>query len=246
MDEVVKPKGRKISDVVVSQDRRQRRILTRAIVVETALQVIDDEGLEALSMRALADRLGVTPRALYRHVADKDDLLRGVANLILGEVTLSPHSQSWRETLLQLGTELRRALIRHPHAAPLYARRMSVFPAVIAIADVIVDALTTIGVPGEDAVRTGHVLFNYTLGFVLAEAPYRTGAEPPGPYDPFMGIEPAAAASARREAPFLTRFTNDGLFASDEQYAFGLSLIVDSLAGHAAHPAESGTGAPAD
>jgi hypothetical protein len=84
-------------------------------------------------------------------------------------------------------------------------------------------------------------MFSYTLGFVLAEASFRTRDGDPG-QDPFAGIDPAALPFAVEVAPFLQRFAGQGLFASEEQFRFGLDLMLDSIgrAPRDSRPARSG------
>lgn len=230
MAEEVNPPGTRIADLFQEEGERARRRLTRRMVVEEALGMIDEQGLEACTMRAVAGQLGVTPRALYRHVADKQDLLRGVAGMILGDVRLPPTSLPWRGRLKGAMLELRRAMAEHPHAAPIFTLRGSSAPgAVVAITDSVVGALRDAGVGGETAVRLFYSLFNYTLGFVLVEASFRTAdATVPRP-NPFAGVDPAALPFAVEVAPFLRRFAGEGLFASDEQFGFGLDLMIDSI-----------------
>jgi AcrR family transcriptional regulator len=228
--EEVNPPGTRIADLFEYEGERARRRLTRRMVLHEALDLIDEQGLAACTMRAVAGRLGVTPRALYRHVADKQDLLRGVAGMILGDVRLPPTLLPWRSRLKGVMVELRRAMAEHPDAAPIFTLRGSSAPgAVVAITDSVVGALRDEGVSGETAVRIFYGLFNYTLGFVLVEASFQTtDATAPSP-NPFAGVDPAALPFAVQVAPFLKRFASEGLFASDEQFGFGLDLMLDSI-----------------
>lgn len=230
MAEEVNPSGTRIADLFGAAEERARRRLTRRMVLDEALALIDEEGLEACTMRAVATRLGVTPRALYRHVTDKEDLLLGVAGVILAETRLPPASLPWRDRLEGVMLELRRAIAEHPHAATIFIRPGSSAPGpVVAITDSVVGALREAGIGGETAVRIFYALFNYTLGFVVVEASFRIvdGAVPRP--NPFAGIDPAALPFAVEVAPFLRRFASEGLFASEEQFRFGLDLTLGSV-----------------
>ncbi|MGH3784249.1 MAG: TetR/AcrR family transcriptional regulator, partial [Pseudonocardiaceae bacterium] len=86
-----------------SQDETPRPALTRAAVVRTALRLVDEHGLPALTMRALATELQVSPMALYNHVRDKDDLIDLMVDLMLGEVDLPTNTGNWTTQLRALG-----------------------------------------------------------------------------------------------------------------------------------------------
>lgn len=95
-------------------------LVDRDEVITTALGIIDDEGLAALSLRRLGTELGVTGAALYHHFADKEEILRGVAELVLSrEVIPKISGATWEEYVLQSVTRYRTALLAHPNAAPL-------------------------------------------------------------------------------------------------------------------------------
>lgn len=94
-------------------------------VVDTAAAVADDRGLEAVSLRRVADRLGVTPMALYRYVHSKEDLLDALAERLYGELDLPNGTGSWWDGLVRLAHSTRRLLLAHPWAAPLFARPLA-------------------------------------------------------------------------------------------------------------------------
>lgn len=99
--------------------------IDRDAVLEAALDLGDNEGLEAITLRRLAELLGVTPMALYRHVAGKEELLDGLAELLYAELELpEPHGDWWAE-LTALARSTRRTLVAHPWAVPLFARPLS-------------------------------------------------------------------------------------------------------------------------
>src|SRR5579864_1313083 len=92
----------------VSPEEEKQRSLTRERLVEAALELVNEEGLEALSMRALADRLDVKAASLYWHVRDRRELLELLAGAILGSVSRPRQRASWRETVLAMAEALRR------------------------------------------------------------------------------------------------------------------------------------------
>ena len=219
---------RTIADLLRSEEQPVRRRLTRAMVEDETLALIDEAGLEAATMRAVAGRLEVTPRALYRHVADKHDLLRGVAGRILSEVRLPSAALPWGARVEGILAELRRVMMNHPHAVPLFTRRVFSAPAaVVAITDSVVGALTEAGIGGEAAVRIFYAMFNYTLGFVVLGA--TDAGDEVGAPNPFADVDAAAVPHALKVADFLQRFADHGLHASDEQFRFGLGLLLNAL-----------------
>ena len=99
--------------------------LDRDAVLRAGLAVADKSGIDAVTLRRLADRFGVTPMALYRHVRDKRDLLDGMADLLYAELDVPEPRGDWWEELAGLARSTRRVLLRHPDAAPLFARPVS-------------------------------------------------------------------------------------------------------------------------
>ena len=96
-------------------------LVNRAEIAAKALSIIDEEGLDALSMRRLAEALGVRAASLYRHVATKDDLLHTVANEIMAGVEVSGFRHGWRRGLFEWAHSYRNALAAHPNLIPFVA-----------------------------------------------------------------------------------------------------------------------------
>lgn len=96
-------------------------IISKQMAAEAALRAIDEDGLESLSLEAVANRLGIKAPSLYHHFADRADLLGSVARLLLKSVQVHEPEpgDDWRDTLLELCAATRRAVLEHPNAAPL-------------------------------------------------------------------------------------------------------------------------------
>jgi AcrR family transcriptional regulator len=99
--------------------------LDRDTVLRAGLDLADEGGLEAVTLRAVAERLDVTPMALYRHVAGKTDLLDGMADLLYAELAVPKPGSDWWEELAALARSTRRVLLAHPAAATLFARPLA-------------------------------------------------------------------------------------------------------------------------
>lgn len=101
--------------------RPRTPLLSTDTIRDTALRLIDEHGLTELSMRRLADALGVQPSSLYGHYANKDEVLDAVANLLITEVDTTGFARGWREGLLAWARSYRAALAAHPNCVPLIA-----------------------------------------------------------------------------------------------------------------------------
>jgi TetR/AcrR family tetracycline transcriptional repressor len=163
----------------------QRAGLTRARVLETAHELLGERGIDALTMRALAERLGVSPNTLYSHVADKTDLVDAILDDVLAEVD-APRSDVEDPTagLHALMASTHEVLLAHPDLVPLYvARQGARGPNAHRLGDLMLALLDRAGVTGAAALEARRVLIVYTIGFAAfaARPPFEAGAEPPLP-----------------------------------------------------------------
>ncbi len=136
----------------------------------------DEQGLAAVTMQAVADRLGVTAMALYRHVANKADLLDGVVESILLEVPLPDPADAWPDRLSALARGTRAAARRHPQIFPLLLQRAAVTPGARRTREVVYAALREAGLAEDDVVQMERLLVTAVLGFAVSEA---GGGSPP-------------------------------------------------------------------
>jgi TetR/AcrR family transcriptional regulator, tetracycline repressor protein len=153
-----------------SEESRRRQALTRERVVAEALTVIATDGADALSMRALAARLGVVPGALYRHVRSKEQLRDLVVDEVLAEVdTRAGHALSWTEQVKTLAHRLRAVLEDHPGIAALLKTRDPLGPHSLALAEAFLTSLQQAGLPAQQTVLAFSLIYDYTLGFALSD-----------------------------------------------------------------------------
>jgi TetR/AcrR family transcriptional regulator, tetracycline repressor protein len=147
-----------------------RRALTRDRVVAEALAVIAADGAQSLSMRALAARLGVVPGALYRHVRGKEQLYDLILDAVLGEVDCrADPAAPWTGQVAALARRLRAVLETHPGVAALLKTRDPVSPASLSLAEAFLAPLRRVGLPGREAALAFRLIYDYTLGFALAD-----------------------------------------------------------------------------
>jgi AcrR family transcriptional regulator len=148
----------------------RRRVLTRERVVAEALTVISTDGAAALSMRALAARLGVVPGAIYRHVRSKEQLLDLVVDGVLAEAdTRADPALSWARQIKTLALRLRAVLEDHPGIAALLKTRDPLGPHSLALAEAFLVPLQQAGLPAPQTALAFSLIYDYTLGFALSD-----------------------------------------------------------------------------
>ena len=151
-------------------DEQLRPTLTRQRVVAEALTLIAHDGVDALTMRTLATRLGVVPGALYRHVRSKEQLCDLVVDGVLAEVDLGAgHALAWTGRVTALARALRAVLEDHPGIAALLKTRDPLGPHSLALAEAFLAALREAGLPGRQTALAFCLVYDYTLGFALSD-----------------------------------------------------------------------------
>jgi AcrR family transcriptional regulator len=149
------------------QDRRPQ--LTRERVVAEALTTIAEDGVQALTMRTLAARLGVVPGALYHHVGNKQQLQDLLLDGVLAEVDVHLDlSFPWTEQLKLLAHRLRAVLEAHPGVAGILKTRDPLGPHSLALAEAFLAPLQAAGFPGREAGLAFFLLVDYTVGFAVS------------------------------------------------------------------------------
>jgi AcrR family transcriptional regulator len=138
-------------------------------VLEAALVVAEREGFERLSMRLVARELDVSTMALYRHVTNKDDLLDGLVERLLGELQLPDDSLPWERRLRMLAAELRTLARRHPGLFGLLLRRRAVGGGATRAREAALRALCDAGLSPEAAARRERLLSTMAMGFAFSE-----------------------------------------------------------------------------
>jgi TetR/AcrR family tetracycline transcriptional repressor len=151
-----------------SRDRRPR--LTRERVVTEALAVIAEDGVEALTMRRLAARLGVVPGAVYHHVGNKQQLQDLLLDGVLAEIDFDlDSSMPWAEQLTVLAHRLRQVLEAHPGVAGILKSRDPLGPHSLALAEAFLGPLQAAGFGDRDAGLAFFLLVDYTVGFAVSD-----------------------------------------------------------------------------
>jgi TetR/AcrR family transcriptional regulator, tetracycline repressor protein len=159
---------------------RSRQPLTRDLIVEEAIAAIDENGLNALTMRALGHRLGVEAMALYRYVNGREDLLEGVVDNLVDRIRVDPDGRSdpldgWQAVLQLLAHSVRAVAVKHPKVFPLMATRHPSAPWLrpplrsLRIVDEFIGGLTLRGFSDRQAVEAYRIFTSFLLGHLLLE-----------------------------------------------------------------------------
>ena len=210
---------------------QRRHSLTRQRVVAEALTLIAQDGVPALTMRALAARLGVVPGALYRHVRSKEQLQDLVLDGVLAEVDcdIDP-ALPWTEQITTLAGRLRTVLAHHPGVAGLLATRDPLGPHSLALAEAFLRPLHAAGLTPEQAGHAYFLVIGYTLGFEIGNT--NTSANQQRVQDPATRRQLHQFLRSLPEDRFPTLVTlgpRIWLDNRDERFTSGLDAVVDGL-----------------
>jgi AcrR family transcriptional regulator len=216
----------------------RREPLSRERVLVAAVAVADAGGPGSLTIRSLAEHLGVRPMAIYYHVANKDEILDGILDRVFAEIELPAVDGEWRTELARRAHSAREVLRRHPWAIPLLQSGTSPGPATLRHHDAVIATLRGAGFSVRMTAHAYALLDSYVYGFALSEASL-----------PINGPETVAEVAAAMEArhplddyPHLAEFSAEHIMRPDydfgAEFPFGLDLILDGLA--RSHPPDSG------
>jgi AcrR family transcriptional regulator len=204
--------------------------VTRDRVLDAALELADEEGLEALTMRRIGKALDVEGMALYNHVANKDDILDGIVERVLVEIPLPAIEGDWQAEMRERAAAARRVFLRHPWAIGLLeARYAGSSPARLGYFDAVLGCLRAAGFTPTLSMRAFSIIDSFVYGFILQELSL--------PFDDSASLEEIGEDLLRQMAdayPHLTEATVQAMadgWDYSVQFDFGLDLILDALAG---------------
>ncbi|MFE3323871.1 TetR/AcrR family transcriptional regulator C-terminal domain-containing protein [Streptomyces sp. NPDC059176] len=226
---------------------RPRAPLNRQRIVEAALVIIDEDGVDGLSMRRIAARLGVQAMSLYNHVRSKDDILDGVTEFVTTDMKMPRRmTGGWEDGIRTISHAFRQASLRHPRACELVLMRQLSTPTALAPVDTMLAMMLDHGFDEETAVHALRLFISFQIGSLLREFHGPTAhASAAGASD---GEE--AGVEAAREAR-TAYFAGSGFPAvakvapilavqdHDAEFAFGIELLITALRGLAPSPAGS-------
>ena len=203
--------------------------LSRERVLAAAVVLADSGGLESLTMRRLGEELGVEAMSLYKHVANKDDLLDGMVDLVFAEIDLPGDGTGWRTAMRERAISARAALKRHPWAPALMQSRTAPGQATLRHHDTVIGALRRAGFPVALTAHAFSAIDAYVYGFALQERSL-----------PFETVEQAEEVGRQMFArmppgafPHLVELTVEHIlqpgYDYGDEFEYGLDLVLDGL-----------------
>lgn len=218
------------ADAEAPRDKPRREPLTRDRIVRAGLRLMDEEGLEAVSMRHVGRELGVEAMSLYNHVKDKDDLLDCIIELAMGEFEVSPPSGDWAEEIRTAAHAWRRLLTAHPKVMTLLVERNHPLTSIQAMRpiEIALDILRRAGLAERDAVQAFRSFGGFIFGYVMMEVGNMVAGV--GEDAQMVGIEALRAMLPADELPrFVELLPELTACDSDADFEFGLSLLIAGL-----------------
>ena len=206
-----------------------RPALSRERVLEAAIALADEAGIGSLTMRKLAQELGVEAMTLYYYVAKKDDILNGIVDIVIGEIELPSPGDDWKSALRRMAISAYEVLVRHPWAAGLVLSSSGVRPPRLQYMESILGTLRMAGFSAEMTDHGYHALESHIMGFTLWEVGMDLGSRE----DLERTATEFLGSLNREELPYLAEHVDQHLKPRrpDEQgdFAFGLDLLLDGL-----------------
>jgi AcrR family transcriptional regulator len=214
---------------LVNDTPPERAPLSRERVLRAAVAVADAGGLGSLTMRSLASELGAKPMSVYHYVANKDEILDGIVDIVFSEIALPSADGDWRSEIRRRAGSARRVLRRHPWAIALLESRTSPGPATLRHHDAVIGTLRKAGFSVEMTAHAYALLDAYVYGFAVQEASL-----------PFEGPETVAEVAgpimelfSSGEYPHLVEMATEYYvlpgYDFGSEFEFGLNLILDAL-----------------
>ncbi len=211
----------------------KRQPLDRDRVVRVALELLDEVGLEGLSMRRLADRLGVKAASVYWHVRDKEELLDLVFDRVIGEIEVpEPEPSRWREQVAEVARDMRRVTNRHRDIARVQLGRFPIGPNALTFSEGLHAILRAGGLPDRTSAYAGQLLPLYVSAFALEEGSglRSPSGEEASPEDVLDAIRGYLGSLPAERFPNLVALAGDITGGDpDERFEFGLELLLDGL-----------------
>lgn len=201
--------------------------LTRERVLRAAVTLADTQGLDALTMRALGEALGAHAMSLYNHVSDKEDILDGMVDLVVGEIAVPVPGAPWQAEMRRRAVSAHAVLLRHPWACGLMMAQSNVGPMRIRYVDATLGCLHAAGFSLPLADRAWTALDSYIYGFTLLKLNFPFE---PGQYAAVAAAYlPSLSATQFPAMHALTSLVATGRHDGLHELTFGLDLLLDGL-----------------
>lgn len=204
--------------------------LSRQKVLKAAIQFANEQGLEALSMRKLADQLGVKAMSLYNHVTNKDDIIDGMVEAVMEQLQFKWKDKDWQACMLSRALQAYTVLMKHPWATQAIVSRVNAGPNMLHYVDDTLGCLNEAGFSIVDADHVWNAMDNYIYGFILQALNF-----------PFAPKEYQAVAKdyiemiPEHDYPYLNKLTSqviNGHYNGVHDFEFGFRLLLDGFERH--------------
>jgi len=209
----------------------RRAPLSREVVLRSAVTLADHEGIEAVSMRNLAQGLGVVPMALYKHVTNKEELLDGMVDIIVAEIDPPTLGAGWKDTIRQRILSARQVQLRHPWARQMIKSRTQATPIVLGYMNSLIGTLRAGGLSADLTHQVVHALGSRMWGFTLEVFPTTPPADP--------DLRAAMLSHLAATYPHLSEIAMPGAHEEDStigqgcndqlEFEFGLDVLLDGF-----------------
>ncbi len=206
-----------------------RTPLNKQRLIKGAVTLADTKGIASLTMRNLAQELGVKPMALYHHVAGKEEVIDGMVDTVFREIDLPPQNHAWMEAIRQRNRSARTVLLRHPWAVNLMEARSAPGPATLSHHDAVIGCFRKAGFSIEMSAHAYSLVDSYLYGFVLTEVNL--------PFDSAETTHEVTEAIMEQfptdDYPHLTELAVEHVlqpgYNYGDEFDFGLELILEGL-----------------
>lgn len=203
-----------------------RRRLSRRRVLETAISRADQGGLDALTMRSLAEELGVVPAALYRHIANKDDLIDEMVDMVFAEIRLPAGGADWATAMRRRAISVHEALTRHRWAISFMESRRNPGPANLRHHDAVIGKLRSAGFSVAMAAHAYSLLDSYGYGFALTKLalPLNSSVEVARAM-----LEPLSPNEYPNLVEFIAEHVAQPGYDHGDEFEYGLEIVLDGI-----------------
>ena len=208
---------------------RPRTPLNKTLVIAGAIELADEIGIDALTIRRLAAKLGVKPMSIYHHVANKDEILDGMVDVVFSEIDRPETDTDWKAAIRGRAVSARTVLARHRWATPMMESRPTPGPETLSHHDTVIGCFRRAGFSIEMTAHAYALVDNYIYGFALQEASLpATGGEEIANLAETI-IEPLPADDYPHLVELATEYIMQPGYDFGNEFDFGLELILDGL-----------------
>ncbi|ASJ73258.1 TetR/AcrR family transcriptional regulator C-terminal domain-containing protein [Granulosicoccus antarcticus] len=218
-----------MSAKVTGKKASKREPLTRSRIVEAAIKLADISGVDAVTIRKLADSLNAKPMSIYHHLSNKEMIVDCMVDTVFSEITLPRADAHWKEAIYERSASARAVLAGHPWAVPLMESRRSPGPATLKQHDAVIGCLRNGGLSIAMTAHAYALIDAFVYGFAIQEASL------PATSGPEMAelAESVMEAAPMEDYPNLMEFASEHVmqpgYDFGREFEFGLDLILDSL-----------------